>query len=302
MTAAALLEEAASILAAARVDAPAWDAERLLRHVLGWDRATLVASPASEVPPAAEARCRALLARRASREPLQHLLGVQAFWRHEFLVTPDVLIPRPETERLVEVALDLVRDVEEPVIIDVGTGSGCIALSLAAEREDGEVHATDISGPALEVARQNARRLGLESRVVFHQGDLLEPVAGLEAHLVVSNPPYVDPAERDTLAPEVREHEPALALFPGGDRLCVYRRLVPAAVAVLGPGGALAVEISPAIPAAVAGLFRAAGLPEPSVHADLAGRPRVISARAGDAGGVPRVHSATPSGRLGPWA
>jgi release factor glutamine methyltransferase len=115
--------------------------------------------------------------------------------------------------------------------------------------------------------------------VTFHEGQILEPLAGLEVHLVVSNPPYVDPTERDNLAPEVRDHEPGLALFPPGEALAVYRRLVPAAAAALGPGGALAVEISPAVPLAVERLFRSAGFIEPAVRIDLAGRPRVIWAR-----------------------
>jgi release factor glutamine methyltransferase len=281
MTAAALVAEAARTLAAAGVDAPEWDAERLLRHVLGWDRAALLARPGHVVPGPERERLRVLVRRRASREPLQYILGTQAFWKHDFLVTPAVLIPRPETELLLEVALDLVRDVEAPVIVDVGTGSGCVALSIAAEREDAEVHATDVSGPALHVARQNARRLGLEGRVTFHEGHLLEPVGGLEVQLVVSNPPYVDPSERDSLAPEVRDHEPALALFPPGDALAVYRRLVPAAARALRPGGALAVEISPALSGGVQALFREAGFLEPKVHEDLAGRPRVVRARLG---------------------
>lgn len=279
MTAAALLADAAATLAAAGVAAPEWDAERLLRHVLGWDRAALVASPAAEVPAETEARFRALLRRRAGREPLQYILGTAAFWKHEFLVTPAVLIPRPETELLVETSLELLRGVERPVVVDVGTGSGCIALSIAAEREDAEVHATDVSGPALDVARQNARRLGLEGRVAFHEGQILEPVAGLEVHLVVSNPPYVDPADREELAPEVRDHEPAEALFPPGDALSVYRRLVPGSAALLRAGGALAVEISPFIPGGVVRLFTEAGFPQPSVRPDLAGLPRVVLGR-----------------------
>jgi release factor glutamine methyltransferase len=298
MTAAALLGEAEAVLAASGVEHPDRDAERLLRHVLGWDRASLLASPEAEVPAAAEARLRALLARRASREPLQHLIGVQSFWRHEFLVTPDVLIPRPETELLVELSLDLLSRAERPLVVDVGTGTGCIALSLAHERSDAEVHATDISEPALSVARENARRLGLEKRVAFHRGDLLGPVSGLAGriHLIVSNPPYVDPAERDSLAPELRDHEPALALFPPGEALATYRRLVPAAAAAIAPGGALAVEISPAIPGPVLGLFRAAGFSEPTVHSDLAGRPRVVHARSPAAGRRPPAPLPDPVG------
>lgn len=281
MTAAALLAEAEAALAAAGVEMPDRDAERLLRHVLGWDRAALLARPAHAVSEPERERLRALVRRRASREPLQYILGAQAFWKHEFLVTPAVLIPRPETELLVETSLECLKHLERPLVVDVGTGSGCIALSLAFERPDAEVHATDVSGPALRVARQNARWLGLDGRVTFHEGQLLEPVAGLEVQLVVSNPPYVDPSERDSLAPEVRDHEPHLALFPPGDALAVYRRLVPAAARALRPGGALAVEISPALPAGVQALFRDAGFPEPTVHEDLAGRPRVVRGRLG---------------------
>jgi release factor glutamine methyltransferase len=279
MTAAALLADAAATLAAAGVEAPEWDAERLLRHVLGWDRATLFANPDRVVQEPEAERFRALLRRRAAREPLQYILGTQAFWKHEFLVTPAVLIPRPETELLVETSLELLKDVERPVVVDMGTGSGCVALSIAAERPDAFVHATDISEPALEVARENARRLGVERRVTFHRGQLLEPLSGLEVHLIVSNPPYVDPAERGALAPEVRDHEPTRALFPPGDALSVYRRLVPASARLLRAGGALAVEIPPSIPRDVARLFTEAGFAETSVRADLAGLPRVVFGR-----------------------
>ncbi len=290
MTVAELLAEAAHRLLAAGVEASDWDAERLLRHVLGWDRATIVASAGAPVETGPERAFRALVAQRARRVPLQHLVGSQAFWKHEFRVTPDVLIPRPETELVVEAALGLLRGAERPLIVDVGTGSGCIALSLAAERPHAQVHATDISAPALEVARENARRLGLAGRVAFYLGQLLEPVSGLEGHvdLVVSNPPYVDAAERDTLAPEVRDHEPQLALFPPGDALSVYRRLVPAAEDVLAPGGALVLEIAPSLAGGVAGLMAAAGFVGTEVRNDLAGRARVVLARC-PLGAGPRV-------------
>ncbi|HUL77076.1 MAG TPA: peptide chain release factor N(5)-glutamine methyltransferase [Vicinamibacteria bacterium] len=276
MTATALLSEAGGVLAAAGVPSPEWDAERLLRQVLGCDRAALLANPDRVVAAPEAERFRALVWRRASREPLQYVLGVAAFWKSEFVVTPAVLIPRPETELLVETALELVKGVERPVIVDVGTGSGCIALSIAAEREDAEVHATDMSAPALQVAFQNAQRLGLEGRVTFHEGQILEPVTGLEVDIVVSNPPYVDPRDLETLAPEVRDHEPPEALFAPGDALSIYRRLVPAAAAALREGGALAVEISPFVPSAVTRLFVEAGFEVPAVRYDLAGRPRVV--------------------------
>jgi release factor glutamine methyltransferase len=280
MNAAALLRAAAAELEAAGVPSPEWDAERLLRHVTGWDRATLVAQPGSPVDDAAADRFRSLVDRRAARVPLQHIVGTQAFWRHDFLVTPDVLVPRPETELLVETGLDLLRGVPRPVIVDVGTGSGCIALSLATELEVGEVHATDISESALVVARENARRLGLAERVAFHHGDLLAPVAALAGRvdLVVSNPPYVDPADRDALAPEVRDHEPAVALFPPGDALSIYRRLAPDALALLRPGGWLAVEVGQGQAAAVAATLGAAGLAPRAPATDLQGIARVVSA------------------------
>jgi len=281
MTVAELLAEAARELTERGVAAPEWDAERLLRHVLGWERAALVASPGAPVAGDPERAFRALVAERARRVPLQHLVGSQAFWKHEFKVTREVLIPRPETELLVETALELLRVAEHPVVVDVGTGSGCIALSFAAERREAEVHATDVSAPALEVARDNARLLGLEGRVAFHLGQLLEPVAGLAGRidLVVSNPPYVDPSERETLAPEVRDHEPGLALFPPGDALSIYRRLLPEAFERLRPGGWLIVEIAPALAGAVAGLFAGAGFEELRVANDLAGRARLVRGR-----------------------
>jgi release factor glutamine methyltransferase len=281
MTVAELLAEAARQLRDRGVAAPEWDAERLLRHVLGWDWATMVASPGVPVAGEPERAFRTLVAERARRVPLQHLVGSQAFWKHEFRVTPDVLIPRPETELLVETALELLGATERPIVVDVGTGSGCIALSLAAERPDAEMHATDISAPALEVARENTRRLGLEGRVVFHLGQLLEPVSGLEGDvdLVVSNPPYVDPSERETLAPEVRDHEPELALFPPGDALSIYRRLLPDAFEWLRPGGWLIVEIAPTLAGAVAGLFAGARFEDVRVANDLAGRARLVRGR-----------------------
>ena len=281
MTVAELVAEGARELRHEGVPAPEWDAELLLRHVLGWDRASLLASPAAAVAAGPEREYRDLVAQRAKRVPLQHLTGLQAFWKHEFRVTRDVLIPRPETELLVETALELVRPLDRPLVVDVGTGSGCIALSLASERADAEVHATDISAAALRVARENARRLALEGRVAFHLGQILEPVTGLEGRvdLVVSNPPYVDPAEREALEPEVREHEPQMALFPPGDALELYRSLVPQALQWLRAGGFLAVEIAPALADAVASLFAGAGFEDVRVANDLAGRARLVRGR-----------------------
>ncbi|HET7294055.1 MAG TPA: peptide chain release factor N(5)-glutamine methyltransferase [Vicinamibacteria bacterium] len=283
---AALLDAAARRLQAAGVQSAALDAERLLRHVLGWERARVIASAREPVPTDAVVRFEALLAQRASRRPLQHLTGSQAFWRHEFLVTPDVLIPRPETELVVEEALRRLRPLPRPALVDVGTGSGCIALSLAAELDGAEVHATDVSTAALAVAGENARRLGLAGRVAFHEGDLLAPVAEPPERfdLVACNPPYVDPA--DALAPEVRDHEPKVALFPPGEPLSVYRRLAPQAHRSLKRGGWLIVEVGQGQADAVEEVLRRDGFGVESVVTDLQGIPRMITARSsGLAGG-----------------
>jgi release factor glutamine methyltransferase len=274
------LERAASHLKEAGIESARPDAELLLRHVLGWDQATLYAEARALVPASEEGAFFSLVQKRGGRRPLQHLTGRQAFWGREFLVGPDVLIPRPETELLVEAALGRLRGVGQPLVVDVGTGSGCIALSLAAERPDADVHATEISGPALAVARENARRLGLTDRVRFHEGDLLEPVRQLQGrlHLVASNPPYVDPLEAARLAPEVRDHEPAVALFPGPDPYALYRRLVPAAAVLLRPGGSLLLEIGQGMESEVVRLLVEAGLRVDRVIPDLQGIPRTILA------------------------
>jgi release factor glutamine methyltransferase len=223
-------------------------------------------------------------------------LGVQAFWKHEFLVTPDVLIPRPETELVVEASLAWLAGRARPVLVDVGTGSGCIALSLAAERADAEVHATDISAAALAVARENARRLGLATRVAFHQGDLLAPLGSSagRVQLVASNPPYVAAAERESLAPEVREHEPAVALFGAEDPKQLYERLAREARALLCADGWLVLEIGSGQQPAVRAACEAAGLEVVETRRDLQGIPRVVVARPVIRGPAPRWLPRTP--------
>jgi release factor glutamine methyltransferase len=267
-------------LRAAGVADPGWDAELLLRHVLQWDRAALLAGDAKDLAVDLEARFFALVAEREGRRPLQHLAGTQAFYGRDFLVTPDVLIPRPETEILVEAALALLSGEAAPVMVDVGTGTGCIALTLAAEIPSAHVHAVDISHAALEIARDNARRLGVESRVSFHQGDLVAPVVSLAAsvHIVVSNPPYVSASEIPGLAPEVRDHEPRQALVPVPDAADLYRRLAAGARRLLRPGGALLVEIGLGMAEEVTAICEGEGLPVERVVPDLQGIPRVVVA------------------------
>jgi release factor glutamine methyltransferase len=272
------LAQATARLTEAGIADAAWDAERLLRHVTGWDRAAVLLGGSQTLALEAQTAFFELVAERARRRPLQHLTGTQAFWRHEFLVTPDVLIPRPETELLVEASLQALAGTARPVIVDVGTGSGCVALSLAAERPDSIVHAIDISPAALAVARENARRLGLDDRVAFHQGDFLTPapVAPGTAHLIVSNPPYVGLSEIPGLAPEVRDHEPRQALVPPDDRYGAYRRIAPQALPLLAPGGALVLEVGRGMAEAVVALCQAAGFRVRSVLDDLQGIPRTV--------------------------
>src|SRR5688572_22256978 len=205
------LDAATSTLRAAGIADAGLDAALLLRHVLGWDRASVLERGDRSLPPGAEPRYMALVTARAGRRPLQHLTGTEAVWRNEFLVGPEVLIPRPETELLVELGLETLRGVQSPRIVDVGTGSGCIALSLAAERPDAIVVATDLSAAALAVARQNAARLGLGQRTGLVRADLLDPFRDDDLDLVVSNPPYVAEEDWRGLAPEVRDHDPRTA-------------------------------------------------------------------------------------------
>ena len=259
------LDSAVIALGASGCDTPRLDAELLLAHVLGAGRAELVASPSRELEPDEARAFMDLGARRRGREPVAYIRGVKGFRTIDLAVDPRVLIPRPETEHVVEAALTLPRGAR---VADVGTGSGAIALALKAERPDLSVVATDTSAAALDVARANAARLGLDVELLH--GDLLEPVTrGLDA--VVSNPPYV--ATSDPLPPEITRYEPKEALYAGADGLDVIRRLVAAAE------GApfLALEVGAGQAAAVAELM--AAWPRVETMRDLAGHERVVVGR-----------------------
>jgi release factor glutamine methyltransferase len=283
-TASALVDEASALLAKVGL-VDAWrDAEVLLAHVLGVTRASLQARPDREVGPSDEGRFRSLVARRAAREPLQHLTGRQEFWSLPFRVTPAVLIPRPETEHLVEALLRLPLP-SEPLLLDLGTGSGCLAVAAARERPGARVLATDISEEALVVARENAALNGVASRITFLAGDLFAPLEGrgLERALdaILSNPPYIGERDLADLPPEVRDHEPRLALSPGPDALAAHRRIASIAAAWLRPGGHLIVEIGFGQEDALRGVYgHAPGLEMGEVRPDLAGIPRVLTCRA----------------------
>ena len=271
------LASAIDRLTAAHVGSPRMNAEVLLMFTLGCDRAYLYAHPERELTPEESRRYEEALAQRARGVPSQYITGHQEFWGMDFIVSPAVLIPRPETEHLIEAVLPLAQESGNPSIVDVGTGSGCIALALAKELPAAEIHATDISEAALEMARANAARLQLTSRVHFHQADLLVGLAPASFDFVVSNPPYVGESEEDEVQLEVRKFEPRNAVFAGPTGLEVIERLVPQAESVLKPGGWFVMEISGTIAEGVRGLL--SGWEEVQINKDLQGIPRVAVAR-----------------------
>ncbi|MBI4508038.1 MAG: peptide chain release factor N(5)-glutamine methyltransferase [Deltaproteobacteria bacterium] len=253
------------------------DAEVLLAHVLGMTRVGLYTSHDKPLQQGELATYKDLIRRRLAGEPVAYLTGRQEFWSLPLKVDPRVLIPRRDTETLVEVALAVARPRNACRIADVATGSGAVALALAKELPQATVVATDASPGALEVARENADQLGLSSRVELREGDLVSPLDGT-FDLIVSNPPYVPTDEIATLAPEVRR-EPRAALDGGSDGLFVLRRLVPAAMAFLAPDGRLAVEHAHDQGEAVARLFQDSGYIDVVTTKDLAGVDRVTAGR-----------------------
>lgn len=276
------MNAAADALAAAGVEAPRLDAELLLCEATGADRAYLAANPQAEIPPPAARRFGELVRRRLRREPVAYILGRRGFRHLELAVDPRVLIPRPETELLVELALEL----QPGRVLDVGTGSGAIALAVADELPDCAVTAADTSVRALEVARANAERLGLADRVRFLEGSL-PPGEGFD--LVLANLPYVAEADWSSLQPEVTEWEPREALLAGPDGLDAIRVVIPAcgrislrypeeSTTAMGP--IVALEVGEGQAGAVGGMLREAGFDSIETRADLAGIERVVIGRA----------------------
>ena len=274
------LASAVDRLEAADVGSPRMNAEVLLMFVLGVHRAYLYAHPERELTQEEEARYSDVLGQRATGMPLQYITGHQEFWGLDFVVSPAVLIPRPETEHLVETVLELAREVPRRKIVDVGTGSGCVALALAHELKNAEVYAVDASPEALEIARANRARLQLDGRVRFLHSNVLQSLAEVrDFDFVVSNPPYVGFDEADKVQKSVRDFEPRIAVFAGERGLDVIGPLVVQAHTTLKPGGWLAVEIGYSMRDAVLNLLSPTMWEDVRIVPDLQGIPRVVAAK-----------------------
>jgi release factor glutamine methyltransferase len=312
------LDHGAALLAEGpHADRARRDAETLLLHHIGKNKAWLMAHDNEEYAGCSSIGYAALLERRRKGEPIQYLIGECEFYGLPFRVTRDVLIPRPETEHLVEKALELTRTLgapgldsetweivglimnpgapslrrslpqgwetknsnQPPRILDVGTGSGAIAIALATHLPHAILTAIDISEPALSIARENAARNHVSDRIRFLQGDLLSPIAGEQFEIIASNPPYVPDSDRALIAVEVREHEPHVALFGGNDGLEIYRRLIPAAHNALVPGGYLVFEFGFSQQPDIESILTTTGFQNMEFIPDLQGIPRVASAR-----------------------
>jgi release factor glutamine methyltransferase len=271
------LTSAVNRLTSARAPSPRMNAELLLMFTLNCDRAYLYAHPERHLDSDEQSRYDQALDRRLQGVPAQYITGHQEFWGMDFIVSPAVLIPRPETEHVIETVLPLARALTNPRIADVGTGSGCIALALAKDLPQAEIHATDVSTGALEIARANAARHLLENRIHFHQADLLQGLGSNRFNLVVSNPPYVGESEEDQVQLEVRKFEPRNAVFAGPTGLEVIQRLIPQAHDALKPGGWVVIEISGTIAEGVKDLLNSWS--EVRITEDLQRIPRVVRAQ-----------------------
>jgi len=276
-----LLTEAIPELEAAGVATPRLDAEVLLAHVLGKDRGWVWVHPEAVPSVEDEERFRALLARRLKREPLAYLLGEWEFYGRPFFVTPDVLVPRPETELLVEAVVAWARERRAAELADIGAGSGAIAVTLALELPDAQIVAMDLSPHALAVTQRNAERHGVLDRLTLLEGDLLEPIRQAERaplDAIIANLPYIAEEEYPTLMPEVREHEPLLALRAGEGGLALIRRLIADAPPLLASAGLLALEVGMGQAERVVSLLKETGWRLLRVIEDYGGIPRHILA------------------------
>ena len=276
-----VIQRSGEFLAKRGVDSPRLQSELLLAHALGLPRMKLYLGFDREMTGPELDKVRALVKRRGDREPLQHIVGSVSFCGLELIVTPEVLIPRPETELLAMRAVRFLqsREASASAVLDFGTGSGCLAIAIAVQAPSAELHATDISEAALEVARRNAERHQVAGRIRFLRGDGFGALpAGLKIDLIVSNPPYIATGEIETLQPEVRDHDPRLALDGGPDGLDFFRRLASQAGAFLNESGRLMVELGDGQDSSVRAIFEAQEWLVESVEKDDTGRARILIA------------------------
>jgi release factor glutamine methyltransferase len=280
-----VITEGASRLHASGIDQERRTAGLLLCHVMGIDRTRLLTRSEEQIDEAQYLAYLALVVRRAAGEPAQYLTGHQEFYGLDFIVTPDVLIPRPETEFLIERVMNLVEDSKQdsPLIVDVGTGSGCIAVTVAKQLPRARLIATDASRAALDIARTNAERHGVRDRIEFLEGDLFAPLAkrGLEGavDVLASNPPYVNEESSELLQREVRDWEPHEALFGGVDGLDFYRRLIAESPHYLKPGGYIVLEIAFSQLDSISEMVKGSALDLVDITSDLQGIPRTLCFR-----------------------
>ena len=282
MTAGEALRDAEARLGQAGVDSPQADAEWLMADLLSCSRSELPLFTDTALSVDQQTRLANQVERRFRREPLHHILGTAHFFGYEFQVTGDVLIPRPETERLVELAVAFLESLPHPSVHDLGTGSGCIAVALAKRCPKANVIASDLSEAALRLAKRNAVSLEALGQVAFRHADGLDALAkGEQVDLILSNPPYIPSGEIDALQPEVRDHDPCLALDGGPDGLRFYRMLAAEGRSRLNRGGRLMAEFGDGQEQSVAKLFREANWLDVEIADDLSGRPRIVIASAG---------------------
>lgn len=275
-TASMVLRSGTKLLTEAIGQGAARDARILMAHTLGVPMDRLTVELSRMLTPQQVAQFEHTIHRRSAHMPISHITGKRAFWKHEFRVTPDVLDPRPETETLIERVLDGPKPTR---ILDLGTGSGCILLSLLADLPEAFGTGTDISDAALVVAAENAQTLGVSDRVVLQRSDWFDNVDG-QYDLIVSNPPYIAEMEMAALAPDVHDYEPHLALTPGGDGLSAYQTVARDLARYLAPKGRAFFEIGKDQGPAVQNIFAATGIGPVTVHADLGGHPRIVAIQA----------------------
>ncbi len=282
MTLGEAIRDAVQRLGQAGVESPQADAEWLLADLLSCSRSEIPLRAETSLTTDERDRLTGRVERRARREPLQHILGTANFLGYDFRVSAGVLVPRPETEMLVELALEFLEHLPHPSVFDLGTGSGCTAVALAKRCPKATVIASDVSVAALELGRSNAESLDAIGQVEFRHADGLAALAkGEQVDLILSNPPYIPTADIDSLQPEVRDHDPRLALDGGVDGLRFYRLLATEGQSRLRRGGRLMAEFGDGQERAVAGLFQQAAWPSLEISNDLTGRPRIVIASAG---------------------